>query len=56
MKKYHAMKAESANVLCMVDIAKYNAIGEIPSVYEELLGTLDFTLKPRVITKNVIIL
>lgn len=34
-------------------IAKYDAIREMPSVCERLIGTSDFTLKPRSISKNV---
>lgn len=57
-KEEHAMRTErNANVLCMSgivgEIAMHDAIGEMPSVYEGLLGTLDFTLKPRAISKNV---
>ena len=46
------------NVLCISgivgEIAMHDAIGEMPSVYKGLLGTLDFTLKPRAISKNVL--
>lgn len=57
-KEEHAMRTErNANVLCMSgivgEITMHDAIGEMPSVYEGLLGTLDFTLKPRAISKNV---